>query len=142
MLELVKAWEQSERPGEIIRAEHDRDHPFLMVTKALLRDDNLSFEERGFLCFILAQPTDWHSRVDVLARDAKINKAKTYRLIARLVDAGYIQRDIITRRDPAGRFQSATFYTVFEQPKAREMVPYRATWKASGAGVLDDQIPY
>jgi DNA-binding MarR family transcriptional regulator len=142
MLELVKSWELSERPGEIIRAEHDRDHPFLVVAKTLIRDHKLTFEERGFLCFILGQPTDWRTRIDALSRETKLSKTKTYRLIARLVEKGYIERDILKRRDPQGRFQSTVMYTVWEQPKATAAVPYRQAWKRSGAGVPDSEIPF
>jgi hypothetical protein len=137
MLELVNDRESTYRPGEIIRAEHDKDHPFLQVDKRLIRDKKLGFELRGFLCFILAQPTDWHSRIDVLARDAGIPKSTCYKYVGKLTDAGYIKRDIIKRRDGAGRFQSTVFYTVYESPKAAtaEKIPYRQIWKHAGAGV-------
>ncbi len=136
--------DQSFRPGEIVRAQHDKDHPYLQVSKTLLRDDKLSFEERGFLCFILAKPTDWHSRPDVLAPEAKISRAKVYRLLRRLVEVGYVEREIIIRRDPLGRFQSTTLYTVHETPVPQEAATLRRNvWKRpAGAGVPDERIPF
>jgi Helix-turn-helix domain len=141
-LRIVKDQELHERPGEIVRAEHDADHPYLVVQKKLIRDKELPFTLRGFLCFILAQPTDWHSRVDVLARDAGISRTTCYKYLAALEKAGYVKRTIMTRRIDHGHFQSATFYTVFEERKAKPSASYRSSMKHIGAGVPDAAIPF
>ena len=98
----------------IVRVEHDRDRPYLMISKATLADHSISFEARGFLCFLLTKPDDWRIRPEQLAKETGLSMATIYRLLKRLIDSRYVRREPIVRRKPDGTFDSAMFYIVFE----------------------------
>lgn len=105
----------------IIRVEHGKDCPYLAVSKATIRDHAVSFEGRGFLMFLLAKADDWRIRPEQLAEETELHRSTVYRILARLISAGYVRRDVITRRKPDGRFDSAAIYTVFEDRKLAEI---------------------
>jgi DNA-binding MarR family transcriptional regulator len=106
----------------IIRVEHDKNNPFVIVSTELIRDKLLSFEARGFLIFLLAKPDEWRIRPEALAKECGLHFTTIYRLIKVLIKSGYISREIITRRTPEGRFTSGSLYTVYE--KRIENVPF------------------
>jgi hypothetical protein len=105
----------------IVRVEHNKDCPFLVVAKETVRDKALSFEARGFLVFLLAKPDDWTIRADVLAEECGLHRVTVYRLLKKLIEKGYVRRDVLTRRKPDGRFDSAALYTVFETRETAEL---------------------
>jgi hypothetical protein len=112
----------------IIRVEHNKDSPYLTVTKGTVRDHAVSFEARGFLMLLLAKPDDWQMRPEQLAEECKSSRSTVYRLLAQLIKAGYVRRDDIRRRKPDGTFDSAALYTVFEDKTA--------------AALYDEKIPF
>ncbi|MGA2765231.1 MAG: helix-turn-helix domain-containing protein [Spirochaetia bacterium] len=103
----------------IIRVEHNRDRPYLMVSKATLRDHSLSWASRGFLCFLLAKPDDWQLRVDALARECKRCEKTVYRWLKPLIVAGYVTRTEIKHRKEDGRFEEGCLYVVYEDKSLR-----------------------
>lgn len=105
----------------IIRVQHDADCPYLTVSKATVRDHYVSFEARGFLMFLLAKPDDWQIRPEQLAEECGLHRATIYRLLRKLISAGYVRREDIQRRKPDGTFDSAALYTVFEDRKMAEL---------------------
>ena len=112
----------------IIRVEHDKDRPFLVVSKETVRDKEVSFEARGFLIFLLAKPDDWQIRPEQLAEECGVHPSTIYRLLGKLIKVGYVHRIIIPRRKADGTFDSAALYTVFEDRRASaiyaERVPF------------------
>jgi DNA-binding transcriptional ArsR family regulator len=105
----------------IIRVEHDKDKPYLVVSKETVRDHAVCWEARGFLMFLLAKPDDWQMRPEQLAEECGSSRSTVYRLLAKLIKAGYVRRDDIRRRKPDGTFDSAALYTVFEDRKVAEL---------------------
>ena len=112
----------------IIRVEHTKDRPYLVVSKETVRDRSVSLEARGFLMFLLAKPDDWQIRPEQIAEECGKNRATIYRLLLKLIDAGYVRRDDIRRRKPDGTFDSTALYTVFEDKKTAalygEKIPF------------------
>jgi predicted transcriptional regulator len=102
----------------IVRVQHDKDCPYLMVSKTTVQDTSISFEARGFLAFLLSKPDDWRIRPEELAKETKLNRATIYRLIKKLREAGYINRvDIIKRNDSGTIYTSTSIYTVYENKR-------------------------
>jgi DNA-binding MarR family transcriptional regulator len=112
----------------IVRVEHDKDRPYLTVSKGTVRDHSVSFEARGFLMFLLAKPDDWQMRPEELAEECGSSRSTVYRLLRCLIKAGYVRRDDIKRRKPDGTFDSAALYTVFEDKNT--------------AALYDEKIPF
>lgn len=107
----------------IVRVEHDREKPYLMISKATLADHTMSFEARGFLAFLLTKPDNWRIRVDQLAEETGLSQATVYRLLNKLIDAHYARRELPTRRKPDGTFQSGSLYWIFERPELAGSIP-------------------
>jgi DNA-binding MarR family transcriptional regulator len=101
----------------IHRAEHSAENPFLVISSKTVRDSSISFETRGFLAYLLDKPEDWEIRPGVLARETGMGIATVYRLLGRLVDAGYIRRTELKRCKGNGRFESGVIYRIYEVPE-------------------------
>jgi hypothetical protein len=106
----------------VVRVEHDKNNPFVMVSVDTIRDTSISFESRGFLIFLLAKPDECRVRPEQIAEECGLHRATVYRMLNVLIKEGYVYREIITRRKPDGTFDSGSIYTVHE--KRLEHVPF------------------
>lgn len=68
---------------------------YTVIPNETMRDDSISFEATGLLCFLLSLPADWAIHKSWLQRQ-KINcgRDKLTRLISELEKAGYIKREV------------------------------------------------
>lgn len=48
----------------IVRIEHDKDRPYVVVSKSLTNDKRLSFRLRGMLTYLLGKPQGWQARMN------------------------------------------------------------------------------
>jgi hypothetical protein len=101
--------------NSIIRVQHDKDCPYLIVAKATVNDTRLSLAERGFLLALLALPDDWMFNARGLATTLRINKETVTRYLAALVKTGYCRFE---KGRAEGRF--AATYTILERPGLTE----------------------
>jgi predicted transcriptional regulator len=108
----------------IIRTDHDKDNPYVKVSKVTVRDDSLSFEDRGFLQYLLSFPDDWRIRPDQISKDNGKHISTVYRLIQRLIVRGYIRKCKVARRKDDGGFESVCLYQVYETKVKYEEVPF------------------
>lgn len=100
----------------IIRMVHDRDKPYLIVSKNTIRDPKLNAATLGFLIRILALPDDWAFNIRGLAKELHLGKNTVMKHLQTLSRTGYC-----TKR--AQRRKSGTFgceYTIFERPELAE----------------------
>jgi len=105
----------------IIRVNHDANTPFLVVSKATVRDDSLTFADRGFLLYLLCQPDTWRVRPEQIAKETGIGRGTVYRHLDRLKNAGYVEYEEQRRQADNGRWQCAGTYTVFECKKDKPL---------------------
>lgn len=49
--------------SSIVRIEHDKDRPYVVVSKNLTNDRRLSFRLRGMLVYLLGKPAGWQARM-------------------------------------------------------------------------------
>jgi hypothetical protein len=96
----------------IIRAPHDKDHPYVVVAKDAAEDERLSLEARGALLYFLVKPDDWEINADDLAKRGGCGRQRAYRILKELELAGYIVRTPL--RDAQGRM-AGTSATLHEQ---------------------------
>src|SRR5689334_19714356 len=85
-----------EKQRRIFRA--DAGQYFALRIKTA-QDDNLSFEARGMLVYLLSKPPDWIVQPKNL--EQRCGRNQVYRILRELIKAGYIQRIIV--RDPKGK---------------------------------------
>lgn len=97
----------------IIRAPHDKDHPYAVVAAYAAQDERLSLEARGALLYFLAKPDTWEINAEDLAKRGNCGRGRAYRILKELELAGYAVRTAV--RNAAG--QVAAWVTVIhEQP--------------------------
>lgn len=76
----------------IRRATKNADNPYVMIRKATMEDERLSWEARGILGYVLSKPDDWSINVQDLIRRGPAGKHKIYKTINELIDYGYFER--------------------------------------------------
>ena len=76
----------------IFRVPRTKDHPYLMVAKAAIRDRRVSLAARALLMVMLSQPDDWQFNVRHLAREVGCGRTMVAQLLRELIDAGYVRR--------------------------------------------------
>jgi len=108
----------------IIRVDHSRENPYLQVCRKTIRDPDLDLQALGLLTFLLDKPDDWRVRPEAIAKERKVARATIYRILMRLIRAGYVHREII-KRTKDGRFQTGSIMTIFEDKT------YRREWEDS-----------
>ncbi|MBN1461694.1 MAG: hypothetical protein JXA57_19350 [Armatimonadetes bacterium] len=102
----------------IVRAEHERN--YTMIANSTINDSTIDLQAKGLLVILLAKPDNWRVRPKALAREVKESRATVYRILTRLIAAGYVYREILRRRESGtGRYQTATVYIVFESRDRR-----------------------
>lgn len=76
----------------IRRANKNAENPYVMIRKATVEDELLTWEARGILAYVLAKPDDWSIHAQDLIRRGPAGKHKIYKTINELVEYGYFER--------------------------------------------------
>jgi hypothetical protein len=97
----------------IIRVEHNKDNPYVVMNKTGLNDPRLSFKAKGILSYLLSKPDDWQVYVSHLATQAADGKGAVRSGIKELIKYGYAKFE--RHQDKRGRFTHST-YTIYEVP--------------------------
>jgi DNA-binding MarR family transcriptional regulator len=103
----------------IIRVEHNKSNPYVQISRNTLLDCRLDLQAKGFLAFVLGKPDDWRIRPEALAKELRVSRASIYRIIERMIKAGYIHREIM-RSKLDGRFVAGSIYIVLEDREHRQ----------------------
>ena len=106
--------------ANIIRVEHTKDRPFVVLSTAMIRDAKLNLQCKGMMVFLLAKPDDWQVRPESLASELLESKPTVYRVLNKLIEHGYIHREIVDARKEDGTFVRASMYIVFEDRETRQ----------------------
>ena len=88
-----------------------RTSEFAIIPNEVAEDNNLSFDARGLLCYLLAKPDNWKVQIKNIQTAGKIGRDKSYRLLNELINAGYVEKQI--SRDQLGRICD-TDYIVYD----------------------------
>ncbi len=73
----------------IRRAKHDKDHPYLMVNKSLIRDKELHPCDKGILIYLLSFPENWKFNYRTIAQDLGIGINQLYQRLKKIITCGY-----------------------------------------------------
>lgn len=74
----------------IQRAPHNKEHPYCMISMALINDMDLPLFEKGLLIYMLAKPEGTENTIQQIAEELKINEKEIEAAINRLVELGYL----------------------------------------------------
>lgn len=102
------------RLNEVIRVKKKQSN-FVMLDKAFLEDENLSWKAKGILAYLLSKPDNWKVIVGNLVNYSTDGKGSVYKGLSELKEKGYYNK--IPIRDEKGiivRWDSV----VFEVPNA------------------------
>lgn len=73
----------------IIRATHDKEHPYFMIVRGVAQNKAISYEALGLLTYLLSKPDDWKIVPEDLKR-VGCGRDKVYKLLKELEAAGHI----------------------------------------------------
>lgn len=99
------------------REEHNEG--FTQVSNAVLRNVNLSWEARGFLCYLLSLPDDWSFSIKGLVKQTGATEHTIKRLVKELQIEGYV---VLTRHtNERGKVTKWT-WDIYETGKKVQML--------------------
>lgn len=92
----------------IIRCEHDKDNPYVMISNKIALDSRISDKARGLLLRMLVNKDDWEFYIDKLSRDCQDRKTSVTSSLKELEKFNYIK--IEKDRDERGQFKKREIY--------------------------------
>lgn len=91
-----------------------RENPFVQLDKYFLDDNNLSFEAKGILAYVLSKPDTWMIRKTDLMKRSKSGKTRIETAMLELMSNGYL--NWYRLREENGEF-GEWVYDVYERPE-------------------------
>jgi len=101
----------------IDREPHDRDNPYVMISRDMFRDKSISPKAKGILGYLLSLPDDWVVRAKAVAKELDVGVDCIYSAIRELRKAGYCK--MVKPRGENGSFQRC-YYRISEKPRYKE----------------------
>jgi DNA-binding MarR family transcriptional regulator len=101
----------------IVRVSHNRSNPYVMISRQLLCDPDLSLQERGLLAVLMSKPDKWQVWAQQLSKELNLHRNTVARLLEKLIKRGYCTRT--ASRAEHGRFDGYE-YTVYEFHRAQK----------------------
>ena len=91
-----------------------------MLANATLQERSVDLQALGLWAFLMSLPDDWIIDPRQIGRDRNISAATVYRIMNRLIRAGFVHRELVRGRDSEKRIVSTqAYYLVFESQDAR-----------------------
>lgn len=90
-----------------------RENPFVQIDKYFLEDENLSFEAKGLMAYVLSKPNNWTIRKTDLIKRSKSGKTRIESAMLELMSNGYL--NWYRLREDDGTF-GEWVYDVYERP--------------------------
>ncbi len=103
----------------MVRGKHDREHPYVMISKEMLRDQSISPQAKGVLCFLLSHPDNWKTNPCQVADALGVGIDRIYSSLDELMESGYCRRS--RTRKENGQWNPYK-YEYFEE-KLKERLP-------------------
>ena len=116
----------------IIRTEHNKNNPYVILNKSALEDSELSWAAKGLWAYLMSRPDNWNVSVAHLSsiyKDYGGGEKAIYALLSELIEKGYCQRK--QDRSNGGKFNSyeyiiTEFKIISPHLLSRNAVPPRA----------------
>ena len=98
------------RKGAIIEKPKNN---FVMISKTLVNDNNISNSAKGLFCYLVSKPDNWVFYIDEMAKNSLDTKYAIKKQIKELELNGYLYREAIKEN---GRFNGWKYY-MYNEPK-------------------------
>lgn len=107
----------------IQRCPQDEGYRFSVVSNSLIRDENLSPECRWLIIYLLSNKEGWKINVQQVINHLKphMGRDKVHALFNEAIQAGYLKREIIARKNAKGGTLKGFRYIVSESPKFKQI---------------------
>ena len=131
----------SEKPDSQItmrRGKHDKENPYVMISKKMLRDQSISPKAKGLLCFMLSLPDDWIMRPKQVAKAMAISPDQVYTILKELIPSGYAVRTRV--KNSKGQY-GPTSYDFFEEKQQISTVSQNPETANPDMGMPDMDFP-
>ena len=110
----------------VFRVDHDKDNPFVMVSKKFLfaetqhKTPELSLKSKGFLVIVLSLVSTWTFNISGMTKITGESKSSIYKILSELEKKGYCRRE---QYKEAGKFASIKYY-FYETPINTRTLPF------------------
>ncbi len=76
------------------RCPHDREHPYAMISRDLIRDQSISPNCRWLLIYLLSNKEGWRINLQQIRSHCKgfFGRDKVYKIVNEAIEAGYLSR--------------------------------------------------
>lgn len=91
----------------IQRAPHNKEHPYCMISMALINDMDLPLFEKGLLIYMLAKPSGWKTYVQQISKTLNVSEDRILKGFKLLIELGYLKREQTKEK---GRFATVNYY--------------------------------
>ena len=125
----------------IVRTEHNKENPYVMLNKHVLEDKNLSWTAKGLWSYLMSRPNDWTvsvAHLSTIYEDKGGGEKAIYTLLNELIAKGYCTRKQTTgEKGQFGKYD----YTITEfknkvphSPQADAAQPHAAEGATTNKG--------
>ncbi len=101
------------------RSPHDREHPYSMISNALIDNREISNNLKMLLLYCIRKPASWIFDLEYLCDCMGMTKRSLYRIIDEGIKNGYIEK---TQQNHNGVFGSVNYF-FSEYPKLKKCSP-------------------
>lgn len=98
----------------LIRTSKDKDHPYVMLNKKFLEDENLSLKAKGLLAYCMCKPDGWCFSIKQLENYLKEGRDSISSAFKELIKNGYCIRKQI--KDQFSKRFGKCDYVLYESP--------------------------
>jgi hypothetical protein len=102
-----------------VRAKHDKENPYVMVSKSMFRDKAISLKAKGLLGYLLCLPDSWKVNPKQVAEYLEIGREQVYSGVKELIEAGYCR---VVQEKENGKFSNSN-YEFSENPIFKKCLP-------------------
>ncbi|MDU4325581.1 MAG: DnaA N-terminal domain-containing protein [Clostridium celatum] len=106
----------------IIRIVKDKYNPYVMISKEVINNPNLSFKAKGIFTYLMGKPDNWTCQVTDIIKHGKDGKASVYSALKELREHGYMIKQPI--RNEKGVITSWE-ELIFENPSDEAIKIYK-----------------
>lgn len=96
----------------IQRGKHNKENPYVMISKKMLQDKELSPKAKGVLCYLFSLPDTWKTYPRQIADAMGVGKDQIYTVLNELLKTGYAFKTVVKLEK--GRF-GGVLYEFFEE---------------------------
>lgn len=111
----------------IQRGKHDKENPYVMISKKMLRDDSISPKSKGVLCYLLSLPDNWKAHPQHIADSLGVSKDQIYTVLKELIKTGYATRT--ESKGEKGQFGFVNYEFYEEKLEKPQIIKEKSTVK-------------